>query len=150
MKTICKTILISICLCFIAAPFASAIIVPAGTTLIVRTTHPISSHERVGRTFKAELDRDVMIKGNVLLPAGTTVAGVVEKSLGDRRSNALTVNITAVSVSGRMVPLETTGGFELQSTVHGASTLGVPVYRRGYSFSQNARMAFRLAQPLNL
>src|SRR5207237_10628989 len=103
MKTICKTILISICLCFIAAPFASAIVVPAGTTLIVRTTHPISSHERVGRTFKAELDRDVVIKGNVLLPAGTTVAGVVEKSVRHKRSNELTVDINDVIVCGTIV-----------------------------------------------
>ena len=96
------------------ASFAVAATIPAGTPLVARTLEPISSHERVGAVVKAELEQDVAISGKVLLRAGTQVIGVVETSF--RRpasSGALTVNLTAVSVNGRSVPVHTTGAYKL-------------------------------------
>src|SRR5882757_1880127 len=100
------TIPIAIAVWISAASFSVAATIPAGTPLMARTIEPISSHERVGAHFKAELEQDVVIKGNVLLHAGTKVTGVVETSLGTRpSSSALTVNLKSISINGRNVPV---------------------------------------------
>ena len=55
---------------------------------MARTAEPVSSHARIGTPFKAELEQDVVVKGNVVLRAGTPVIGVVETSLGTRPSSS--------------------------------------------------------------
>jgi len=125
--------------------------IPAGTALIVRTVHSVSSHQRVGRKVSFTLDQDILINGKVMLRAGTPATGVVETAVGDfRKSNALTVNLTAVSVNGRMVPVKTTGAYEPQTASTQKTRSGATVYFRDYTFPHNTKMAFRLAQPLNL
>src|SRR4029077_18952394 len=100
---------VAIVVWILAASFSVAATIPAGTLLVARTVEPISSHERVGAPFKAELEQAVVIKGKVLLHAGTQVTGVVETSLRTRSSSsALTVNLTAISINGRNVPVHTT------------------------------------------
>src|SRR5438067_9108175 len=89
--------------------------VPAGTPLIVRTAGGISSHATPGRTFSAKLDQDVVISGNVVLRAGTQFFGIIQTSRGSRSttsSKPLTLNLTAVSARGRMVPIKTTGSVQ--------------------------------------
>ncbi len=130
------------------ASFAVAATIPAGTPLVARTLEPISSHARVGEIVKAELEQDVAISGKVLLRAGTSVTGAVETSF--RRpasSGALTVNLTAVSVNGRSVPVHTTGAYKLERF---KTKTGVSVSGREYSFPYRTRMVFRLAQPVKL
>lgn len=120
--------------------------IPAGTPLLARTVEPVSSHARVGTPFKAELEQDVVIKGKVLLPAGTQVTGVVEASLGTRpSSDALRVNLKAVSINGRSVPVHTTGGYRLYRH---KTTRGVSVSGREWNFPYRTRLAFQLAQPI--
>jgi hypothetical protein len=145
-----KTTLL-LCLWFWIATYSCsfAVTIPPGTTLTVRTVTSISSRERVGRTFKAELDRDVVVNGHIVLPAGTPVSGVVASSLGDvRRSSAFTVNLNAILIHGRTVETKTTGAYKLQplTTTKG----GVALYGREYIYPRGTRMAFRLAKPLNL
>src|SRR5437762_11532710 len=87
--------------------------VPAGTPLIVRTAGGISSHATPGRTFTARLDQDVVINGDVVIRAGTPASGIIESSRGSRSttsSEPLTLDLTAVSSNGRMVPIKTTVG----------------------------------------
>ncbi|HWM23698.1 MAG TPA: hypothetical protein VNP98_02665 [Chthoniobacterales bacterium] len=81
-----RTIRVAIAVWISAASFSGAATIPAGTPLVARILEPISSHERVGTPFKAELEQDVVIKGKVVLRAGTPVTGVVETSLGSRPS----------------------------------------------------------------
>jgi hypothetical protein len=147
-----KTLLsLSICI-WITAQFSSAATVPAGTTLVVRTMGPISSHERVGRTFAAQLDQDIVVKGNVLLPAGTKVLGTVQASRANSRTSTspLTLNLTGVSSNGRTVPLKTVGGIQPQSKAKTARQSRAGVSVGTSTVPSGTKMEFRLAQPLNL
>jgi hypothetical protein len=131
-----------------AASFSIAATIPAGTLLTARTTEPVSSHERAGAPFKAELEQDVIVKGKVLLRAGTPVIGVVVTSLGTRpSSSALTVNLKAISINGRSVPVHTTGPYRLDR--HKTKS-GISVSGRPWNFPYKTRLAFQLAQPINL
>ena len=143
-----RTISVTIAAWISAASFSVAATIPAGTPLIARTVEPISSHERVGASFKAELEQDVVIKGKVLLRAGTPVTGVVETSLRTRSSSsALTVNLKAISINGRSVPVHTTGAYQLDRF---KTKRGVSVSGREWSFPYRTRLAFQLAQPVTL
>jgi hypothetical protein len=143
-----KTIPITIAVWVAAASFSAAATIPAGTVLIARTVEPISSHEHVGAPFKAELEQAVVIKGKVLLPAGTQVIGVVETSLRSRSSSsALRVNLKTISINGRSVPVQTTGAYQLDRF---KTKRGISVSGREWSFPYRTRLAFHLAQPIQL
>jgi len=89
-----------------ANSFAATI--PAGTTLSVSTASSISSQNPVGRTFAAQLDQDVAVKGNVLLKAGTKAFGKIKSSRANpRKSEPLTLQLTSISVNGRNVAVKT-------------------------------------------
>jgi hypothetical protein len=136
---------------WIATSFAATI--PAGATLVVRTTDAISSHEKVGKTFTAQLDQDVTVNGKAVLRAGTKVFGKIEASRANRRQSApLTLNLTGVSVNGRTVPIKTTEGFEPEDTSKPRTTRGARTGVSAGSFTvpSGTKMQFRLAQPLNL
>ena len=57
------------CACF-AVSSLNAATIPAGTTLAVQTASSISSQDPAGRSFAAQLDRDVTVKGQVTLRRG--------------------------------------------------------------------------------
>ena len=60
---------------WIAAQSSFAATIPAGTTLIVQTLNTIHSDDRVGRKFTAQLDRDIVVKGNVVAPSRHEIFG---------------------------------------------------------------------------
>ena len=143
-----RTIPLVIALWISAASFSVAATIPAGTPLIARTAEPVSSHERSGAPFKAELEQDVVVKGKVLLRAGTQVIGVVESSLGTRpSSSALKVNLKSISINGRSVSVHTTGAYQLERF---KTKRGISVSGREWNFPYGTRLAFHLAQPINL
>jgi hypothetical protein len=154
MKNELAKLLVLILVCGSALMQSSllAATIPAGTPLMVRTAGAISSHATPGRSFSATLDQDVLINGSVLLRAGTPVSGRIETSRGSRSttsSKPLSLNLTAVSANGRMVPIKTTGGVQ----PHAAKTTRQS--RGGFSFGESifpagTRLEFRLAQPLHL
>ncbi len=143
-------ILIAISSCaWIAASFAATI--PAGTTLVVRTVDAISSHEKVGRTFNAQLDQDVAVNGKTALRAGTKVLGRIEASRGNRRvSNPLTVNLTSVSVDGRTIPIKTVSGFQPGAKPLTARQAAAGISVGSYVVQPGTKMEFHLAQPASL
>jgi hypothetical protein len=143
-----RTILIAIAVWISAVSLSVAVTIPPGTSLIARTVEPVSDHARLGTRFKAELEQDVVIKGKVLLRAGTPVTGVVESSLGTRpSSSALTVNLKAISINGHSVPVQTTGAYSLERF---KTKRGISVSGREWNFPYRTRIAFQLAQPINL
>ncbi len=96
-----------ICACF-AASSLNAATIPAGTRLTVRTVSSISSKDAVGRTFEAQLDQDVAVKGKILLKAGTKAFGRIQSSRANpRRSEPFALELTSISVNGRKVALKT-------------------------------------------
>ena len=51
---------------------------PSGTVLSVRTLEPVSSGDKAGKKFAAQLDTNLIVKGRVTAPAGSVVYGRVE------------------------------------------------------------------------
>jgi len=143
--------LASICFSIVVSATCQAQSIPAGTTLTVRTINSISSHQRVGRQFKAEISQDVTVNGRVVLRAGTPATGVVEEAVGDfKKSNALKLNLKSITVDGRTVSVKTTGGFEPAVAGSHQTRGGATVYGRDYTFPHGTQLQFRLAQPLNI
>src|SRR6266545_297697 len=88
------------CACFVASSLTAATI-PAGTVLDVKTASSISSQDPAGRTFAAQLDQDVAVKGQILLKAKTQAFGKIKSSRANpRRSEPLTLELTSISVGG--------------------------------------------------
>ena len=146
-KTITLTIIASCC--GIVSSFAATI--PAGTTLVVRTLDTIHSTDRVGRTFTAQLDQDVAVNGKVVLPKGTKLFGKIEASQANpRNSQPLTLNITGLAVSGRTVPVKTTGGFVLENKAKAGRARARGISVGPFVAPHGTKMEFRLAQPLNV
>src|SRR5947207_15412607 len=81
--------------------------IPGGTTLVVQTLNTIHCNDRVGRTFTAQLNQDVVVNGKVGLQDGTKFYGKIEASQENPRNfETLTLNVTDVSVNGRMIPIK--------------------------------------------
>ncbi|MGA2981006.1 MAG: hypothetical protein ABSD76_15565 [Terriglobales bacterium] len=60
------------------AAAALPIVVPAGTTLTVRLGEQLGSRiSAIGQSFSATLDRDVVVDGQTVIPAGASVTGKV-------------------------------------------------------------------------
>ena len=137
-------------LAFLAVDTAFGVTIPAGTPLVVRTLHGISSIDAPGTRFPAELEKEVVVNGKVGLPVGTKVSGQVATSKRTHTSSQrLSVDITDVQVGGRSLPIKTAGAIGLeQSTLK--TRRGVSVSTYSYQVPSGRRIEFRLAQPLNL
>ena len=92
-------IAISSLLCALLSPLAGlASTVPGGTVLSVRTLEPVSSGDKAGKKFAAQLDTNLIVKGRVTAPAGSVVFGRVEPSAGQSK---LALSLTQIVVNGR-------------------------------------------------
>ena len=137
-------------LAFLAVDTAFGVTIPAGTPLVVRTLHNIASIDAPGTRFPAELTKDVVVNGKVVLPVGTKVSGQIATSKRTHTSSQrLSVNITDVQVGGRSLPIKTNGAIGLEQSTH-KTRRGVSVSSYSYQVPSGRRIEFRLAQPLNL
>jgi hypothetical protein len=138
--------------CALAAARASlSATVPAGTMLTVRTSHAISSQDRPGTTFTAQLDQSIVGEGKVVIPAGTKVAGKVETSRYNRyHSKPLTVNLTTISLGGRSIPIQTAGAFAPDATSRNPRAASRGITSTNFTVTPGTKMTFRLAHPLKL
>ena len=137
----------------LAVQASFAVTIPAGTTLVVRTLHSISSVDAPGRAVRMQLDSDVVVNGRVALRAGTKISGRIETSKRTRtptRRQTLTVNITDAQVHGRTIAINTTGAAELQNPFARTTQRGVQVSTDNYKVPPGTRVQFRLAQPLQI
>src|SRR5947207_14713530 len=143
------TVIAIVCACF-AASTSNAATIPAGTTLAVQTVSSISSQEPVGRTFAAQVDQDVAVKGTVVLKAGSKAFGKIKSSRANpRKSEPLALELTSISVNGRKVAVKT-NSFQPGSSPrtgrqaqfgHTAGTLLI---------TPGTKMQFQLMQPVTL
>lgn len=133
----------------LAPTLAEAGTIPAGTTLTVRTQETIRSVDAPGTRFSAQLVNNITVKGKTMLRAGTEVSGKVVTS---RRlygsSQRLTVDIIEITVSGRKLPIKTTGAVQLDNTNFKTKNDRY-VSRGGYAVGAGRVIQFQLAQPLN-
>ena len=128
----------------------NAATIPAGTTLRVQTVGSISSSDPVGRTFEVQIDQDVVVKGGVLLKAGTKAFGRIKASgANPRKSEPLALELTSISVNGHNVAIKT----------HSVQPTGRPSTARGarhgvtvgtLRVSPGAKMQFQLRQTVTL
>lgn len=113
--------------CALLMPFAaSALTVPAGTALWVRTLDPVSSSDPPGKTFAARLDTGLVVNGKVAANAGTKVYGRVEASQSAGRAfgrSKLALRLTRMVVKGQPVALAT-GNYEQAGARSGRKTAG--------------------------
>ena len=137
------------CACFMVSSVNAATI-PAGTTIAVRTTSSISSQDPVGRTFAAQLNQDVAVKGKVVVKAGTKAFGKIQSSRANpRKSEPLTLELTSISVNGRKVAVRT------NSVQPGSPPRTARQARHGFTagtlvVSPGTKMQFQLAQAATL
>ena len=137
-------------LVFLTVDRSFGITIPAGSLLVVRTMHGISSIDAPGTPFPARLDKDVVVNGKVVLPVGTKVSGQVATSKRTHTSSQrLSVNITDLQVGGHSLPIKTAGAIGLEQSTH-QTRRGVSVSTYSYQVPSGRRIEFRLAQPLNL
>jgi hypothetical protein len=143
------TVITIVYACFVASTLNAATI-PAGTVLDVKTASSISSQDPAGRSFAAQLDQDIAVKGQVLLKAKTKAFGKIKSSRANpRKSEPLTLELTSISVNGRNVAVRTNSvqpgnpprtGRQARYG-HTAGTLTV---------TPGTKMQFQLAAALNL
>jgi hypothetical protein len=133
----------------VAASSSNAATIPAGTTPNVSTASSISSQDPVGRTFAAQVDQDVAVKGTVLLKAGTKTFGKIKSSRANpRKSEPLTLELTSISVNGRNVAVKT------NSVQPGSSPRTGRQAQYGHTagtllITPGTKMQFQLAPPLS-
>src|SRR5918996_6661263 len=138
-----------LCAC-VAASFATAATILAGTTLTVSTVSAFSSKTVVGRSFEGKLAQDVSVNGHVLLKAGSKAFGKIATSRYNPRTNdALTVELTSVSVNGRNVAVKT-NAFQ-----PGSPPMTARQARYGHTagtlvITPGTLMQFQLLQPVTL
>jgi hypothetical protein len=136
----------SLCIVFSSGASCLAGTVSAGTPILVRTNAAISTHATPGNHFTATLEQGL---GSVA--AGAQLSGVIEASRGSRSttsSKPLTLRLTAISKSGRLVVLKTDAVMP-----QGAKT--TRARRGGFSFGEDTfpvgtKLEFHLTQPVNL
>jgi hypothetical protein len=125
--------------------------IPAGTTLVVKTLHNISSVDRPGTQVRTQLAHDIGVNGKVVLPAGTKISGRVETSKSLHASKQdLTVNITELQIHGRKVAIKTTGAVNVLNPMARTTRRGVHVSTYSYQVPPGTTVQFRLAQPLDI
>ena len=129
---------------------AQAVVIPAGTTIIVRTAEPMTSHENIRKPIRTAVARDVVANGKVALRAGTPAMAIVQTSLRHfGRPEELTLNLTSISVNGRNVPVHTTGGYKPHAAAPRTSH-GAPIYVNDHTYNEGTLLKFHLAQPLQV
>lgn len=148
MKTIASCLL-TIFLCLVAGTSQSlGATIPAGTVLVVRSLHTITSVDVVGTPFPTRLENNLAVNGKVVVPAGTHLSGKVVTSRRLHQSkDKLTVDLTGIQLHGRTIPITTTGA---QFLYNFSTTRGVPVTRAGYAVAAGKQIHFQLARPVVL
>src|SRR6266404_4672688 len=95
-----------------SAPAAPAVVtIPAGKVLTVRLSDEVGSKiSQPGQSFGGSLAKPVEVNGEVAIPAGARVEGVVvdAKPLGRFAGGALLqLKLNSITVEGRQLPIET-------------------------------------------
>lgn len=125
----------------------NAIIVPAGTSLMVTTSEKVSSHDKPGRRFSATLEANLLSGDVVVAESGSQVYGQVQSSNEidrgtDPRRSDLVLTLTDINVEGTMYPI-TTGSFSEQST-------SLIFKKRSVVVPSGSLLEFKLTLPLTV
>ena len=93
----------------LAAAFAIAQTIPAGTRVTIRTGSEISSGTaQAGQTFEGSLARNLVFIGKKLFLSGSTVRGKVTLAKSSGRLHApgqLSIRLTSIQANGHSIPV---------------------------------------------
>ncbi len=108
-------------------PLRKPAIVPAGTTIRVRTIDFIDvDHTKAGAKFRGGIDDPIMSGGDVVVPRGADVVLVatkVQQGGKMKGSDVIALKVSAITVAGRSYPV-TTSVSETKSAGEGKKTAG--------------------------
>ncbi len=135
---------------------------PPGTLLTVRVQSPVSSASSLaGDAFEAVVDDPIVIDGQTLVPRGTKTKGRVlaaKASGGPNEAGYLRLMLTAISLNGKSISLETSSIFakaespdrEDSRYVATASAANEQTEKEDVNLPAKARLTFRLTQTLTI
>ena len=111
----------------LAAPEPSAVTVPAGTRLMIRTTENVdSSRNGVGHRFRGQLEGALVVDGVTVAPRGAYVHGIITSSSQAGRmvgSADLSMEFTDIMIDDQLFPIRTTA-LNAQTGGEGRRTVG--------------------------
>ena len=77
-----------------AASAQSRVVLPAGTVIIARTTSPLqSASARSGQTFEANVEESIGVDDYTVIPAGSTIRGVISAVRAATRSQSGVIDV---------------------------------------------------------
>ena len=81
--------------------------IPAGTTLVVETVSEVSTKMSVGTKFETRLMKDLHVNGQLVMPAGTALSGVIVISEGGKQfgKQQIATTLNALQWKGQLVPI---------------------------------------------
>lgn len=125
----------------------TAVTVPAGTPMMVRTGEEVTSNDKPGRRFSATLEANLLSGDTVVAKAGTQVYGQVigAKKVGRgivMQHADLMLSLDQINIEGTMYPIQTSS-FSENST-------GVILRRGSVVVPKGSLLEFRLSQPLTV
>jgi hypothetical protein len=92
---------------------SSSLEVPGGTQIVVRLIDPVNSEtDRLGQTYRASVDEDVIVNGQTVIPRGAdAIASLIDAQKSGKLEGrtALTLDLRSVTVNRRAVNVSTTG-----------------------------------------
>lgn len=94
-----------------AAPQKTATL-PSGTMMLVRMVDSVSSKNGTGANFTTKLEYNLVVDGNIVVPAGTTIYGKVQSATQARRAvgrSTLDIRLAQMVIKGSPIPVSTSG-----------------------------------------
>ena len=129
-------------------------VLPPGTLLTVELDQALSAGSvHAGDTFAASLAAPLMIDGETLIERGTEVTGRVEAAQSRNGSGYVQLTLSAMTVDGTLLPLETSSLFargtvrKLNITSHSSASTQI---LGGTRVPKGRRLTFRLSALVSL
>lgn len=136
-----------------AQPQGCAADVPAGTTILIRTTNNIISNDPQGRAFEGVVARDIAVGGKVVIAVGTPVRGIVKSphfTIGST-SRPLTLRVIGLTSHGRTIAIESE---DLECLSNSPWTIGptrrVQITGDAFMYNAGTLIPFRLKRSVTI
>ena len=136
----------------LVSQLANAATIPAGTTILMRTTRNILSGDPSGSKIEGVLANNLTAGGKVVVPAGANVRGVVKSpkfNIGST-SRPLTLRLTQIVVHGHAIPVKSE---DLEVASDSPWTIGprrVQVTAARFLLDRGTILQFHLKQPVEV
>jgi hypothetical protein len=125
-------------------PFHDSQNLPAGTLLTVRLNNPVYAETSIASSsFEALVVEPVVVEGNVIVPCGAIVSGLVESVRASQVKPSrgyVRLTLQSIQIGDSEVPLHTASLFAPQASFHNAAPSLVRL-------EKGRQLTFRLTEP---